>query len=302
MTSMVDAQRLRALTCTLPVAVALGCSLDAPPPPDTAVAQAEPQVAVAQEKLRRAPEAPEIAAPRLVIREAKLSLKTPSPQALIDRSAKLARSFGGFVVSSETSHIQGKVVKAEVSLRVRAEHLDTALAELRKLGEVLRESVTGEDVSAEFVDVQARLKAKRVLEERLLAIATEAKAVEDMLKVETELSRVRADIEKLEGRSHLLSDRARLSLIQVTAQSPSQPTAPEAQSFGSKLGAGFERAVQLSGEVLIGLVVVAGAIIPLAVALASVVVPLLWWRRRRRRRAAAALGQRPGPSDEGEAP
>jgi len=283
---------MRALLCMLLAEVALGCSLDAPLPRSReALVRAEPEAAVAQQKLSQAEEGPKVPAPRLVIREAKLSLRTPSPQALIGRSSELTRRFDGFVVSSETSHRQGKVVKAQVSLRVRAEQLDTALAELRKLGEVLNESVTGQDVSAEFVDVQARLKAKRVLEERLLAIAAEAKAVEDMLKVETELSRVRGEIEQLEGRSRLLSDRARLSLIEVTAQSPSQPAEPEAQSFGSKLGAGFDKAVRLAGEVLVALVVMAGAVVPLAVLLTSVVLPLLWWRRRRRQRAAAALRQ-----------
>jgi hypothetical protein len=219
-----------------------------------------------------------------VIKEAKLALRSPKPEALIGRSGELAQRFDGFVVKSETSHVEARVVKAEVSLRVRAEKLDAALAELRKLGEVLSESVTGQDVSAEFVDVQARLKAKRVLEERLLAIAAEAKAVEDMLKVETELSRVRSDIEQLEGRSRLLQDRARLSLIEVTAESPHQPTEPEAQSLGSKLSSGFERAWRLAGDVVVGLIVVAGVLSPLVVVVALLAAPLIWWWMRRRRR------------------
>ncbi len=115
--------------------------------------------------------APSVASPasaseKLVIQEAELRLRCNDPKKLVGKSAELARRYGGYVVSSETSQVDATVAKVDVSLRVRAEHLDAALAELRKLGGVLKESVTGQDVTDEFVDVQARLEAKQVLERR----------------------------------------------------------------------------------------------------------------------------------------
>jgi hypothetical protein len=163
---------------------------------------------------------------------------------------------------------------------VRPPRLDGALEDLRKPGDVLSGSISGQDVTAEFVDVQARVKAKQVLEQRLLGIAAGASKVEDMLKVETELSRVRSEIEQLEGRSKYLEERARLSLIHVTAVSPNQTAEPRAESFASKMRGAFRRGKEVAVEVLAGLVVLASFFLPLA----------FWWRRRRRR-ATAASGQ-----------
>jgi Flp pilus assembly protein TadB len=228
------------------------------------------------------------AAPKLIIKEATIKIRTASPRSVIDASNGLAQRYGGFVVKSETAAVEQSAIQANVTLRVRAERLDAALAELRTLGEVLSESVSGEDVTAEFIDVQARTKAKQVLEQRLLAIAATAAKVEDMLKVETELSRVRSEIEQLEGRSKYLQDRARLSLIHVTAVSPSQAYEPGAESFGSKMRGAFGRARDVSVAIAVALVVVAGFFLPLAVVGLVALVPVgIWWRRKRRRALAA---------------
>jgi hypothetical protein len=148
--------------------------------------------------------------------------------------------------------------------------------------------VSGEDVTAELIDVQARTKAKQVLEQRLLAIAATAGKVEDMLKVETELSRVRSEIEQLEGRSKYLQDRAKLSLIHVTAVSPHQRSEPGAESFGSKMGGALRRALNAAGETTAGLVVVAGVFLPLGVlGMIFVLPPVIWWRSKKRKALAA---------------
>jgi hypothetical protein len=257
------------------------------------VAQAEPPTGAA--KAAEAAQPADDANRKLIIREATLKLRTASPRNVIQASTELARRYEGFVVKSETSAVGESALQADVTLRVRADHLDAALAELRKLGDVLSESISGQDVTAEFVDVQARLKAKQVLEQRLLGIAAAASKVEDTLKVETELSRVRSEIEQLEGRSKYLEERARLSLIHVTAVSPNQTTEPRAESFASKMHGAFGRGKEVAVELLAALVVLAGFFLPLLVLAALFVLPLAFWWRRRRRRAAAAAGQ-PGPS------
>jgi hypothetical protein len=256
-------------------------------------AQAEPAPTAA--KVADAPSPAEPAQPRLVIQEATLKLRTATPRSVIQVSAELARRYDGFVVKSETSTVAESALQADVTLRVRADRLDAALADLRKLGEVMSESISGQDVTAEFVDVQARFKAKQVLEQRLLAIAAGAGKVEDMLKVETELSRVRSEIEQLEGRSKYLQDSARLSLIHVTAVSPSQPVEPRAESFWSRMRVAFWRGKDVAVELLAALVVMAGFFLPLLVLGAIFILPAAYWWRRRRRRAMGAGQPRVGP-------
>jgi hypothetical protein len=240
---------------------------------------------------------------RLVIREATLKLRAAHPNKVVEAAPGLAQRFDGFVVKSELSRVGETSVEANVLLRVNAERLDAALAEIRKLGEVLSESITGEDVTAEFIDVQARLKAKRVLEERLLAIATASGKIDDMLKVENELARVRGEIEQLEGRSRYLEQSARLSSIHVTAVSPSQPTEAAGESFGSRMRKAWSSAGTGATEVLAGLVVLAGVLVPLVVVALLVVVPIVVarrrWKRWRQRKVEEAMADRSPPGGAG---
>ncbi|MBN1605115.1 MAG: DUF4349 domain-containing protein [Polyangiaceae bacterium] len=298
-----SAVRVLCLTlCTALLLTATSCSRE------RSMAAPEPASATAQSKLVAEPSAPgQSASPtsdavkRLVVREATLKLRTPRPNKVVEAAPGLAQRFDGFVVKSELSRVGETSVEANVVLRVSAERLDAALAELRKLGEVLSESITGEDVTAEFVDVQARLKAKRVLEERLLAIATASGKIDDMLKVESELARVRGEIEQLEGRSRYLEQSARLSSIHVTAVSPSQPTEAAGESFGSKMRKAWSRAGTGATEVLAGLVVLAGVLVPLVVVALLVVVPIVIarrrWRHRHRRKLEEAMAEDPAPGE-----
>ncbi len=281
--------RAQLVLCLVLLVVAQCCARERAAPERTR-AQAQAEVAATP-----AAPAPTTANPsnapaeRLVIKDAKLRLGTPHPARLVEAAPALARKYGGFVVKSETRGVGGAAVEAEIVLRVNAERLDAALAELRRFGEVLSESITGQDVTAEYVDVEARLKAKRVLEQRLLALASASTRVEDMLKVETELGRVRSEIEQLEGRSRYLQESARLSAIEVSAVSPSQPSEPGGESFGSKMKRAWSRAWNACTDVAAGLLILVGVLLPIALAGLLALTPLwLWYRRSRRRRRTEA--------------
>jgi hypothetical protein len=296
------AVRLLSLSLRMAVLVAAtGCARE------RSMMEPEPASATAQSKLRSQALSPgQSAAPtsdaakRLVIREATLKLRTPHPNKVVEAAPGLAQRFEGFVVRSELSRVGETSVQADVLLRVSAERLDAALGELRKLGEALSESITGEDVTAEFIDVEARLKAKRVLEERLLAIATASGKIDDMLKVESELARVRGEIEQLEGRSRYLEQSARLSSIHVTAVSPSQPNEAAGESFSSKMSTAWSRAGTGATEVAATLVVLAGVLVPLVLVGLLVAPPIVIarrrWRRRRQRKLEQAMTPDPAPA------
>ena len=281
----------RTLLCTsIALLIALtACASKEPPMIHAEKRASGPTVAdsAVAESDARAPLPPgqEPKARRMVIREAHVELRSEKPGALGARITQLAEGSGGFVVSSDANGVGDAVTRVNITVRVPSNQFEPTLVQLRGFGELLREQVTGKDVTEEYVDLEARLRTKRQMEERLLEILQRASTVEDTLKVEQELGRVRTDIEQILGRKNYLEDRVNLSTIHITASAPYQPTASEAESFGSQISAAFSDSVDLFIGVIGGLIRVIGALLPIVV----VVSVMIWgsvkvWRWTRRRR------------------
>jgi hypothetical protein len=108
------------------------------------------------------------AQPRLIIRTADLTLVVKDTQEALDALTRLAGEFGGFVVSSSASRAAENALEGSITLRVEAARFDEALARIRALAiEVRSESVRGEDVTAEYVDLDARMRNLEAAEAQL---------------------------------------------------------------------------------------------------------------------------------------
>jgi hypothetical protein len=161
---------------------------------------------------------------RKIIRNADLQLEANAPEETQQKIAAIAESKGGFVIESTQSSSDVKVTTRDVitmTVRVPAEKFNEALGEIRQSGNrVIIETVKGQDVTEEFVDIEARLKAKRALEEQFIEIMKRSNSVADALNVQRELSNVRGEIEQIEGRKRFLENQASLSTIKIRIQTP----------------------------------------------------------------------------------
>ena len=134
--------------------------------------------------------------------------------AAIDR---LADSHGGYVQKLSAQARAGAARELAVTLRVPATQLGDAMAELRKLGHVEQETRANEEVTDQYVDLQARLKSARATEQRLLQLlATRTGKLEDVLAVEQELARIREEIETMDGQRTLLLHRVNYVTVDVS--------------------------------------------------------------------------------------
>lgn len=124
----------------------------------------------------------------------------------IDKIIDMAESFGGYLASRSD---------AGVVIRVPSRHFRDALTALEKLGEVKRRSVSAEDVSEEFHDLEVRLQNLKSVQKRLQEFLAKAANVNDALQVERELERVGREIDQIEGRMRFLRARATFSTITV---------------------------------------------------------------------------------------
>ena len=158
---------------------------------------------------------------RIVIKNASMSLSVSDPSASMDAIAEMAEEMGGFVVSANmykqelANGIQ--VPRASISVRVPAEKLNQALAQIKAESEQtpLNESIDSQDVTNEYVDLQSRLKNLEATEVKLAEIMDEANKTEDVLSVYNPLVQVREQIEVMKGQIKYYQEAAAMSSVSV---------------------------------------------------------------------------------------
>ncbi len=162
------------------------------------------------------------ASERLVIKTASLTLIVKDTQASLQAITTLAAGLDGYVVSSNTyqttTDAQGnKVLQGTISLRVPVNRFDEALAQLRGLAvEVDNEAITGEDVTAQYTDLESQLRNLEAAEAQLRTIMQEARKTEDVLNVFNQLTSIRGQIEQVKGQMKYYRESAAMSLINVS--------------------------------------------------------------------------------------
>jgi hypothetical protein len=167
---------------------------------------------------------------RLVIENADLAIVVKDPKARMAEIGDMAKEMGGFVVSSNLyqsySPMGQEVPEATVVIRVPSGKLDEALAQIKKGAvDVDYENRSGQDVTSQYVDLQAQLKAKQAAEEKLLEIMDQATRAEDVLAVYLQVQNIQTQIEQLTAQIKYLEESAALSAISVRliAEAGTQP-------------------------------------------------------------------------------
>jgi hypothetical protein len=172
----------------------------------------------------------QVAQERLVIVNVDMGIVVKDPKTRMAEISKLANDMGGYVVSSnvyETYTSMGKQVpEATIVVRIPAERLDEALAQIKKDAvDVDYENRSGQDVTNIYVDLQSQLRAKEAAEKKLLEIMEEATRAEDVLAIYLQVQSVQTEIEILKGQIKYYEESAALSSISVRliAEEGTQP-------------------------------------------------------------------------------
>ncbi len=194
-----------------------------------------------------------------IVKRAELAIEVDgSVTEAFDRVIDVARSQGGFVVSSSTSSAEQGPGRADLTLRVPAEHFDATRAALAGVGDLRSVRVEGDDVTAQLVDLEARLRALRAEEDALNGLLGEAGNVGEVLAVRQQVSATRLEIEQLAAQQASLDDRATYSTLQVTLSQPGAGVFPPGPESVTGLARSWERALAGAVAVVGGMVVVVG--------------------------------------------
>jgi hypothetical protein len=230
---------------------------------------------------------------RLIIRNASLDIVVRDTESVVEEISALTEELGGYTVESNISEYdEGK--RAHLQLRVPAEDLDLALERIRKLSmEVRRETVTGQDVTDEYVDVQSRLRHLEATEERLLTFMEEAEDTEAALEVYDRLQNIQAQIEQAKGRMEYLEQSAAMATItlDITPSELAQPIQVGRWRPQGTLRDAFESLIRVFQFLVDALIIIVVLVLPVVLIIALPLIGLFFLIRgilRRRRRAKQA--------------
>jgi hypothetical protein len=197
---------------------------------------------------------------RKVISTATLTIEVVSAQAAINDITNITLNSGGFILSSSINDIGSSHKSGFLTARVPQDKFYPAIEKIESLGTRKHRQVSGQDVTEEFIDLEARLGNLKKQEARLSDILEMAKTVKDIIEVEHELERVRGEVERLTGRLNYLNKSAEMSTITVNVME-SAPIAGGEWGISDVLRDAFRGFI----ESIKGLIIFTGFIIPILI-------------------------------------
>ena len=238
---------------------------------------------------------------RKIVTNVDMNIRVDDVNDAIEEVTKLVDASGGFVVSVSRTEDEDETF-ASMSFRVPSNNLDATLSRVRDISErVERENRSAQDVTTEFVDIEARLGNLRAAEEQLLVLFERSGKVSDVLEVQRELTNVRGQIESLQGRLNYLSQTTATSLVSVWFH-PTTSTAPISDPAWSpsETARGATRGLAAFGrwaaDVAITVAIFSPVWVPIIV---LVLVLVLWDQRRQRKNAEQAKAAAESPPESG---
>jgi hypothetical protein len=162
-----------------------------------------------------------LATNRKLIRTAQLNLEVPSYDRAAEAVTRAAEDAGGYVAESRAARADAGRRGGSLTVRVPAERFTALLPALKSLGTVTNESVSTQDVTKAYTDLETRLRVKRDAAARVQAILnTRTARLAEVLEAERELARLTEEIERMEGERRFLDQEIALSTIALELHEP----------------------------------------------------------------------------------
>lgn len=153
---------------------------------------------------------------RKMIRTAEVQVEVEDAEKTLQECENIARQYAGFVGNTSVSRHSDGGKAGSATIRVPVARYDEALAKVRGLGKIESTSSHVQDVTAEFVDLQARIKNAQREEQEITKLFDRGGKLADIIQIETKLSSVRERIEQMQGQMRVLSDQIDLCTITVS--------------------------------------------------------------------------------------
>ena len=191
-----------------------------------------------------------------IIKTAFLKLEIKDFKTYSDVVHKAAKQYGGYVANEEQNQSEEKI-ESTISIKVPVAQFESIMMQLPAGAEkIVEKKITTEDVTGEVVDTKSRLQAKEQMRLKYLEFLKQAKNMEDVLKVQSEINDIQEEMESASGRINFLSHQSSYSTINLTFYQPLPGYSPTNNSPGflTRTAEAFKKGFNFIGELFIGLV------------------------------------------------
>jgi hypothetical protein len=183
---------------------------------------------------------------RKIIYDAQVDLLVESVEPVAKKLVSLIQDARGYIAEQNITGSPGSLRSIHWKLRIPVEQFDSFVDSVVSLGELERNNRTSNDITEQYYDIEARIKNKKVEEQTLNKILQERSGkLEDVLKIEIELSRVRGEIEQLEGKIRVLENLSSLATLTLNIREREKytPPAPVVASFGTQISRAWDGSI-----------------------------------------------------------
>jgi hypothetical protein len=225
---------------------------------------------------------------RKVIKNAELTLQSVQYDEVNKKLESLVASFGGYI---ESSSVQGDTSgnsglrSSSYTVRVPSDRLTEFLTCAGDIGNVIRKSMHGEDVTQNYFDSETRLKTLRTEQDRLLELMKQADKMDDILKIEERLTQVQSNIEQLTGQLKQWDSLISLSTVTISVKEVEAITEPPEEGLGWQLVSIFRGSLTALRELCRYTLFAVTAALPFLAVAAVIGGAVLFLRRKFGRRA-----------------
>ena len=191
-----------------------------------------------------------------IIKTALLNLEVKDYTGYYSSLREKVKNLGGYIAQEEQRQSAYKIENTLV-IKVPVEQFDNALVQLTDKAEKLNEKkITSQDVSAEYIDIRSRMESKKQVRQQYIALLKQAKNMEDILNVQSEINSIQEEIEAAAGRVEYLGHSSAYSTINLTYYQVlnSSTSDNDKPSFGTRISAAFKTGWEWITSLFVGLV------------------------------------------------
>jgi hypothetical protein len=154
---------------------------------------------------------------RMIIHQAGLQLNVKDFEKAEQNIEKKVNEYGGYIVESNVYREDEESVSGNITVRIPEKHFQKFLAATEgEAADILERTVTGQDVTEQYVDLKSRVKSKRAVEARLLDFMSDAEKTEDLLKISSDLAIIQEEIEVIVGQMNYLENQTSYSTVEIS--------------------------------------------------------------------------------------
>ena len=199
----------------------------------------------------------------------------------------LAEQNGGFISNTQSySDVDGNLTSGSITIRIPHDQYNSALEKIKNMGVVKSISISGQDVTQEYVDLESRLRNFKAQEVILLDLMAQSKEVTDSIEVQRELSFVQEQVEVIRGRMNYLDNMVSFSTIDVFIFEPEPIATSTGWGFLDALKRGLRGAVTVFNGFMIFLIAASPVLLVIAI-----ILIIVWRVIRARKRGRAVKGK-----------